>query len=101
VTAARRWYLLAFDLDRDDWRTFRLDRGYEARRDRCPGRPRGRYPAGDVAAFVAGQTPQTAPTYPADNVIHAPGLPRGGPPRRASHPESWAGWPLRQMNRLT
>ncbi|NUT49859.1 MAG: WYL domain-containing protein, partial [Saccharothrix sp.] len=26
VTAGRRWYLLAFDLDRDDWRTFRLDR---------------------------------------------------------------------------
>ncbi|MFB9375946.1 helix-turn-helix transcriptional regulator [Kineococcus gynurae] len=26
VTTGRRWYLLAFDLDRDDWRTFRLDR---------------------------------------------------------------------------
>jgi predicted DNA-binding transcriptional regulator YafY len=26
VHAVRRWYLVAFDLDRDDWRTFRVDR---------------------------------------------------------------------------
>ena len=26
VNADRRWYLVAFDLDRSDWRTFRLDR---------------------------------------------------------------------------
>ena len=26
VYSGRRWYLVAFDLDRDDWRTFRLDR---------------------------------------------------------------------------
>lgn len=26
VSTGRRWYLMAFDLDRDDWRTFRLDR---------------------------------------------------------------------------
>jgi len=26
VNAARRWYLVAHDLDRDDWRTFRVDR---------------------------------------------------------------------------
>lgn len=26
VATGRRWYLLAFDLDRDDWRVFRLDR---------------------------------------------------------------------------
>ncbi|RAG84726.1 DNA-binding transcriptional regulator [Streptacidiphilus pinicola] len=26
VPTGRRWYLLAFDLDRDDWRTFRVDR---------------------------------------------------------------------------
>src|SRR5436190_12444687 len=70
VTAGRRWYLLAFDLDRDDWRTFRLDRvttltatGARATRREVPG--------GDVAAFVADQTMQMAPTYPADVVIHA------------------------------
>ena len=26
VSLNRRWYLVAFDLDRDDWRTFRIDR---------------------------------------------------------------------------
>ncbi|WP_433220834.1 helix-turn-helix transcriptional regulator [Dactylosporangium sp. CS-047395] len=26
VTTGRRWYLMGWDLDRDDWRTFRLDR---------------------------------------------------------------------------
>lgn len=26
VHVARRWYLVAFDLDREDWRTFRVDR---------------------------------------------------------------------------
>lgn len=26
VATARRWYLVAFDIDRDDWRTFRADR---------------------------------------------------------------------------
>jgi predicted DNA-binding transcriptional regulator YafY len=26
VATGRRWYLLAYDLDREDWRTFRLDR---------------------------------------------------------------------------
>ncbi|MFI6502368.1 helix-turn-helix transcriptional regulator [Nonomuraea typhae] len=26
VAAGRRWYLVAYDLDRDDWRSFRLDR---------------------------------------------------------------------------
>ncbi len=26
IATGRRWYLMAFDLDRDDWRSFRLDR---------------------------------------------------------------------------
>lgn len=30
VATGRRWYLLAFDLDRQDWRTFRVDRVAEA-----------------------------------------------------------------------
>ena len=29
VATARRWYLMAWDVDRDDWRTFRLDRMQE------------------------------------------------------------------------
>jgi predicted DNA-binding transcriptional regulator YafY len=31
VHTGRRWYLAAFDLDRDDWRTFRLDRISDAK----------------------------------------------------------------------
>lgn len=26
ITTGQRWYLMAYDVDRDDWRTFRLDR---------------------------------------------------------------------------
>lgn len=31
VATARRWYLFSFDLDRDDWRVFRLDRMRDVR----------------------------------------------------------------------
>jgi len=53
VTAGRRWYLLAWDRDRDDWRTFRLDR--LARPWTASGHftPR-EIPGGDAAAYVAG-----------------------------------------------
>ncbi|MFI2030308.1 helix-turn-helix transcriptional regulator [Streptomyces buecherae] len=49
-----RWYLLAWDLDRADWRTFRADRVTP----RVPTGPRftpRALPGGDVAAFVAGR----------------------------------------------
>ncbi|MGH2857043.1 MAG: helix-turn-helix transcriptional regulator [Solirubrobacteraceae bacterium] len=52
VHSGRRWYLVAFDLGRDDWRTFRLDR--IRGRPRPGGRGRRRtVPGGDPAAFVA------------------------------------------------
>ena len=47
-----RWYLVAWDLDRDDWRTFRADRITP----RIPAGPRftpRRLPTADVATFVA------------------------------------------------
>ena len=50
VVLARRWYLVAFDLDRDDWRTFRLDRMTEPRATANRFDPRV-LPA-DPAAFV-------------------------------------------------
>lgn len=52
VSSGRRWYLVAWDMRRDDWRTFRVDRLSEAR---LAGRrfPRRRIPGGDAAAFVA------------------------------------------------
>lgn len=51
VARGGRWYLLAWDLDREDWRTFRADRI----RPRTPTGPRFTprdVPGGDVAAFV-------------------------------------------------
>ncbi len=50
VPVGRRWYLVAYDLIRHDWRSFRLDRLADA----IPGpacAPR-RLPAADAAAFV-------------------------------------------------
>lgn len=50
VHASRRWYLVAYDLDRDDWRTFRVDRI----RDLTPTRTRfTRTDPPDAAALVA------------------------------------------------
>ncbi|GAA4622406.1 WYL domain-containing protein [Actinoallomurus vinaceus] len=54
VTWRGRWYLLAWDLDRDDWRTFRVDRV----RPRTPTGPRftpRELPGGDVSAFITGR----------------------------------------------
>jgi predicted DNA-binding transcriptional regulator YafY len=51
VTWGGRWYLVAWDLDRDDWRTFRADRISP----RTPTGPRftpRELPGGNVAAFV-------------------------------------------------
>ncbi len=51
VHSGYRWYLVAYDLDRDDWRTFRIDRI----RSRVRLAERGRLrtvPGGDPAAFV-------------------------------------------------
>ncbi|WHX23292.1 transcriptional regulator [Streptomyces malaysiensis subsp. malaysiensis] len=54
VTRGGRWYLVAWDLDREDWRTFRVDRITP----RTPTGPRftpREVPGGEVAAFVAGR----------------------------------------------
>lgn len=40
VHTGRRWYLVAFDLDRDDWRTFRLDRVSEPKPTGMRAKPR-------------------------------------------------------------
>jgi len=49
-----RWYLVGWDLDREDWRTYRVDRIAP----RVPNGPRfaeREVPGGDVAAFVTGR----------------------------------------------
>ncbi|GAA3668385.1 WYL domain-containing protein [Nonomuraea antimicrobica] len=51
VTWSGRWYLVAWDLDREDWRTFRADR-ITPRVPTGPRFTRRALPGGDVAAFV-------------------------------------------------
>lgn len=51
VTVGRRWYLVAHDLDRADWRSFRLDRLREPEGTRARFRQR-EIPGGDAAAYV-------------------------------------------------
>jgi len=51
VTVGRRWYLLGYDLDRHDWRSFRLDRLREPAGTKAVFRPR-EVPGGDAAAYV-------------------------------------------------
>ncbi|WP_264030268.1 helix-turn-helix transcriptional regulator [Cellulosimicrobium sp. SH8] len=63
-----RWYLVAWDLDRADWRTFRLDRT-TPRDPTGPRFVRRELPGGDVGAFVgarfAGSTPSSGSATPA------------------------------------
>jgi predicted DNA-binding transcriptional regulator YafY len=72
VHTSRRWYLLAWDTDRADWRTFRVDRFQGA-----AGPPGARFdprppPADDVAAYVS-QSISTAPyRYQARILMNAP-----------------------------
>lgn len=51
VPLDRRWYLVAWDLDREDWRTFRLDRIDDARSTNRRFTPRA-LPAADPATYV-------------------------------------------------
>ncbi|MFG2982640.1 helix-turn-helix transcriptional regulator [Streptomyces sp. NPDC048258] len=52
VCTERRWYLVAWDLDREDWRTFRADR-IEPRPPHGPRFTPRRPPAEDLAAYVS------------------------------------------------
>src|SRR5216683_2405760 len=51
VSLGRRWYLVAYDLQRQDWRSFRLDRLEQPRNTGARFTPR-QLPAKDAAAFV-------------------------------------------------
>lgn len=52
VTVGHRWYLVAWDLRRDDWRTFRVDRTSRPRLAGARFKERA-LPAADAATFVA------------------------------------------------
>jgi predicted DNA-binding transcriptional regulator YafY len=51
IALGRRWYLVAYDMDRSDWRTFRLDRMVDPRPARTPFSPRP-LPADDLVEYV-------------------------------------------------
>ncbi|MFA6299603.1 MAG: YafY family protein [Nocardioides sp.] len=51
VSLGRRWYLVAYDRDRQDWRSFRVDRVAGPRATGQRYRPR-EIPGGDALAFV-------------------------------------------------
>jgi predicted DNA-binding transcriptional regulator YafY len=68
VTTGRRWYLMAWDVDRDGWRTFRLDRMREvtatARRFRAREHP-------DPVAYVQQSVTEAPYAYLARVRVHA------------------------------
>lgn len=69
VPLGRRWYLVAWDLDRQDWRSFRLDRMADPRTTIINFRPR-EVPGGDPVSFVQ-QGIQGRETYEGSAVVQA------------------------------
>jgi predicted DNA-binding transcriptional regulator YafY len=71
VHTGRRWYLVAWDVDRRDWRTFRVDRlGPRVSVDRrfVPRPP----PADDIAAYVSRGVSSARDRYHARVILRAP-----------------------------
>ncbi|KAB2349098.1 helix-turn-helix transcriptional regulator [Actinomadura rudentiformis] len=71
VPAHQRWYLVAYDVERDGWRIFRVDRVQEPRPIGQRYAPR-ELPEEDAAAFVTSKLYSLAPTYSAVATLHAP-----------------------------
>jgi predicted DNA-binding transcriptional regulator YafY len=71
VHLGRRWYLLAFDLDRAEWRTFRADRIAKPLSAGARFAPR-KLPADDVAAYVSRAMSSARDRYHARVILHAP-----------------------------
>lgn len=72
VSDRRRWYLLAWDLERDDWRTFRVDRIHPRTPTGPRFTPRELPPDEDLLARVARGVAQATWQYRARVVVHAP-----------------------------
>lgn len=71
VALGRRWYLLAHDLDRDDWRIFRMDRISATHPTNARFTPRTP-PGNDATAYVTQRMWDTAPTYRATATLNLP-----------------------------
>jgi predicted DNA-binding transcriptional regulator YafY len=71
VHTGRRWYLAAWDCDREGWRSFRVDRiepGVSSDRRFAPREP----PYGDAATYVARSISSQRDRYQATVILHAP-----------------------------
>jgi predicted DNA-binding transcriptional regulator YafY len=62
VSLGRRWYLVAWDVERHDWRTFRVDRLSDPESTGARFRQRD-VPGGDAAAFVRSQLASVPTRY--------------------------------------
>jgi predicted DNA-binding transcriptional regulator YafY len=71
VSLGRRWYLVAYDLTRHDWRTFRLDRIDDPEATGARFRPRT-LPADDAAAFVRAGIENVPRVHTIEALVHAP-----------------------------
>lgn len=71
VAVGRRWYLVAYDLTRFDWRSFRLDRLSDARATGARFRPRT-LPAEDAAEYVRASLAGAADTIVIEGLVEAP-----------------------------
>jgi predicted DNA-binding transcriptional regulator YafY len=71
VATGRRWYLVAFDNDRNDWRTFRMDRIQDPSAETTTFRKRT-LPAEDPAAFVRASFTAAPSRYRVIADVHAP-----------------------------
>jgi predicted DNA-binding transcriptional regulator YafY len=71
VASRRRWYLIAYDSERGDWRIFRVDRIRDPHRTGVRTPPRA-LPTEDAAAYLTGKLYDRAPTYQAVVTLHAP-----------------------------
>ncbi len=68
----RRWYLVAYDVDRADWRTLRVDRMSEPRQPTGPRFTPKPPPADDMASYVASRASSAAWRYRTTATVRAP-----------------------------
>ena len=71
VNLGRRWYLVAWDADRVDWRTFRVDR-IEPRLSTDRRFTPRKLPQRDIGAYVAAAVSAARDRYQAQVILHAP-----------------------------
>ncbi len=71
VPLGPRWYLIGWDLDRDDWRTFRLDRIDEPQPTNQTFGPKS-LPASDPVTYITESFAVIPATYHVEAVVEAP-----------------------------